>query len=669
MTKHSIGTWILLLALAGGAWADGPKDNLPASVRPIPPMGIEIAPEIAKRLLDQTAVIERSMAELRQKGNPRAKELLPDVEIFTRAVRGAVEHREFFKKEEVGQAEELLRIAAARAAELAQGRASWTTATGLIVRGYRSKIDDTVQPYGLVVPPRRAGRDSGGLRCDVWLHGRFEPVCELQYIWQRLKQPGQFTPRDTLVLHPYGRYSNAFKFAGEVDVLEALDHVRSQYLVDDDRISIRGFSMGGAGCWQLAVHYPDRWFAANPGAGFSETPLFLKIFQDETLKPTEWEKTLWQWYDCPPYAVNLTQCPTVAYSGEIDRQKQAADVMDEALAAEGIDLLHLIGPKTAHSIHPDSKRIIEEKMASLAERGRQRVPRQIRFATCTLKYNRSNWVTVDAMERHWERAEVSAAMAPGGSIRVTTKNVAGLTLSFPAGWCPMAIDREVPIEINGVKLTGPKSFSDRSWSCSLVLSDGAFKLGALPSEGVRKRHDLQGPIDDAFMGPFVFVRPTGKFAQPAVEKWVRSEMNRAVAEWRRQFRGDARIVDDTKMTPELIASSNLVLWGDPASNAVLGKIADKLPIVWTKDKVTVGERSFAANQHAPVLIYPNPLNPERYVVLNSGFTYREYAYLNNARQVPMLPDWAIVDLTTPPDSRWPGRIVAADFFDEKWRVK
>ena len=68
-------------------------------------------------------------------------------------------------------------------------------------------------------------------------------------------------------------------------------------------------------------------------------------------------------------------------------------------------------------------------------------------------------------------------------------------------------------------------------------------------------------------------------------------------------------------------------------------------------------------------LYDCPGNAQRYVVLNSGFTYREYAYLNNARQVPKLPDWAIVDLRTPPNSLWPGRIADADFFDEQWKVK
>jgi len=56
------------------------------------------------------------------------------------------------------------------------------------------------------------------------------------------------------------------------------------------------------------------------------------------------------------------------------------------------------------------------------------------------------------------------------------------------------------------------------------------------------------------------------------------------------------------------------------------------------------------------------------VVLNSGFTYREYDYLNNAREVPKLPDWAIIDTTTPPNSRFPGKVVDANFFDEQWRL-
>ena len=189
------------------------------------------------------------------------------------------------------------------------------------------------------------------------------------------------------------------------------------------------------------------------------------------------------------------------------------------------------------------------------------------------------------------------------------------------------------------------------------------------SPGLRKKHGLQGPIDDAFLDSFTFVRPTGTSKNAKVAAWVKSEGDRAVRRWRTQMRGDARVRDDSAVTDADIAGSNLVLWGDPESNAVLKKIADKLPIQWDGDRIKVGDKTYSAADHVPILIFPNPLNPEKYVVLNSGFTYREYDDLNNARQVPKLPDWAIVDVRTPPNSRYPGKVVDADFFDEAWKLK
>ena len=46
-------------------------------------------------------------------------------------------------------------------------------------------------------------------------------------------------------------------------------------------------------------------------------------------------------------------------------------------------------------------------------------------------------------------------------------------------------------------------------------------------------------------------------------------------------------------------------------------------IQWSAAGVAVGKDRYSAETHAPVLIFPNPLNPNRYVVLNSGFTFRE----------------------------------------------
>jgi pimeloyl-ACP methyl ester carboxylesterase len=175
-----------------------------------------------------------------------------------------------------------------------------------------------------------------------------------------------------LLLIPYGRYCNATKFAGEVDVFEALAATRAHYAIDQDRIAIAGFSMGGASTWHLAAHHAGRWAAAAPGAGFAETPVYAKVFAPGKEPPTAWEQQLFHWYNATDYAANFFNLPVIAYSGEIDPQKQAADMMAQAMAAEGLTLPHLIGPQTAHKYHPETKAELTARLETLLDRGRDR---------------------------------------------------------------------------------------------------------------------------------------------------------------------------------------------------------------------------------------------------------------------------------------------------------
>jgi len=667
---------LILLNFSVPAAADGPADNIPASVRPIPPAGLDLEEGVKDELLNECGRLEELIGQLKKRKDARTPRLLPDVEIFARAVRQNVEHGELFSPGDVKAAKSVLAEGIRRAESLLDGKAPWTTQTGLVVRGYRSKIDQTVQPYGLEIPHDYSFGQKDRVRLDLWFHGRGEKVTETPFINQRMTKAGQYQPENTIVLHPFGRYCNAFKLAGEIDVLEALEHAKENYRIDENRIAVRGFSMGGAGCWQMAVHYPGMFFAANPGAGFSETPEFLKIFQQEDLKPTWYEQKLWRMYDCPGYAVNLYQLPTIAYSGELDIQKQAADIMEAALKKEQLRLTHIIGPETKHSIHADSKEIISAKLDSLSAQVTPQPSRTLWFSTYTLRYNEVEWLTLTGMEEHWEQAEVKVHLVPEESlIELTQTGVTGLKLSFDAGECPFEPNRNVTLVLQSrgprggtiQRLTLERPETDRSWSVELHRSGREWKSGPIPAEGLRKTPGLQGPIDDAFMDSFVIVAPTGKSWNEKAGAWAKAEQERAIAEWRRQFRGDAIVVKDSELTEEQIRNSNLILFGDPSSNSYLGKVLDRLPLQWTKETVTMKGQSTSAANHAPVLIYPNPENPERYVVLNSGFTYREYAYLNNARQVPKLPDWAVINLDTEPNALWPGQVVEAAFFDEEWK--
>jgi len=670
MRNSLLGVFVFLV-VPGSLCADGPGDNLANKVRRIPPPGIPLAVADREELKSGSAALGHEIETLRTtlKAKPDLLGLLPDVQIFHNAVRYALVYVEFFNAREIPVARALLRQGRERAEALRQGRAPWTTATGLVARGYVSKIDGSVQPYGLVVPASYRPGTPYQHRLDAWFHGRGENLSELNFIDGRQRSLGEFAPTHAFVLHPYGRYCNANKFAGEIDLFEALEHVRKHYPIDENRIVVRGFSMGGAACWQFAVHHAGLWAAAAPGAGFAETPEFLKVFQNETIQPTWYESKLLHLYDCTDYAANVFNCPVVAYSGEIDRQKQAADVMARALAEEGIDLVHIIGPKTGHGYHPQAKQEIDRRLDSIVARGRDPVPTRVRFSTWTLRYNQMLWVTVDGLDQHWDRARVDAQIVDPSTVKATTQNVAALTFSIPAGLCPLDNTQKPKVLLDGQELQAAPVGSDRSWLAHFRKTGTRWHVVATTEDGVlRKRHGLQGPIDDAFMDSFLMVRPTGRPLHEAIGTWVQSESAHAIDHWRRQFRGEARVKSDADVTDADSADSNLILWGDPGSNKLLAKILDKLPIRWDAECLQVGEKKYDATNHVPLLIYPNPLNPKRYVVLNSGFTFREYGYLNNARQIPKLPDFAVIDVRTPVSARAPGAVVTAGFFGERWEL-
>jgi hypothetical protein len=252
---------------------------------------------------------------------------------------------------------------------------------------------------------------------------------------------------------------------------------------------------------------------------------------------------------------------------------------------------------------------------------------------------------------------------------VTTTNVQALTLNFEAGQSPLNPGKGPKVIIDGQSLNAPKVAADHSMTVHFRKEGKKWAVVASATEpGLHKQHGLQGPIDDAFMDSFLMVSPTGTAMNEKVGKWAAAEEKHAITHWRQQFRGEALVKEDRSVTADDIANHNLVLWGDPSSNQVLAKIADKLPIKWTAKGITVGGQTYAADHHVPVLVYPNPLNPKHYIVINSGFTFREYDYLNNARQTPKLPDFAIVDIDVPVSSRWPGGVVDAGFFGEKWEL-
>ncbi|MDB5172516.1 MAG: alpha/beta hydrolase: peptidase or carbohydrate esterase, partial [Phycisphaerales bacterium] len=624
-----------LSALCGPAMADGPRDNVPSQVRPIPPLGNDLEPAERQSLQLGVDQLGKEIDSLRQElaGKPALLRYLPDVQIFHNAVRYPLVHHETI---EVGMARRALAHGMQRAADLRAGRTPWVNVTG--PRGYVSRIDGSVQPYVLSIPAgyKPGEKSAHPWRLDVWGHGRDELLTELRFVemddllheYKYLNEPTD--PKDRFILNLYGRYINAYRFAGETDGLEALDEVGRQYPIDPNRRLIIGFSLGGTAAWQYAVHYPDLWAAAAPAAGFAEARQFLKTFQNEDVSGAPWyQQALWHLYDSTDYAANLFNVPAVAYGGELDPQRQASEMMLEATAAEGVHIERIVGRGIGHHYTPEAKAQLDGRLDEILARGRNPVPDKIRFTTWTLRYNKLAWLTVDALEHHWQRARVEGEIlrsesntVKGFSLRTT--NVTALTLSLPSGTTspPIPAGNGIAVIIDGQAVVGQAANREGAYVGRFVRgpkgwtpSDAAGAAG--PSNKLRKRHGLQGPIDDAFMDRFLIVRPTGRPLNARTGAWAAAECEHAIDHWFKQFRGEPRVKNDTDVTDADLAEGNVILFGDPSSNSVLKRLAEKLPIGWTASAVTLGDRTYPADHHVPVLIYPNPLHPDHYVVINS----------------------------------------------------
>ncbi len=110
---------------------------------------------------------------------------------------------------------------------------------------------------------------------------------------------------------------------------------------------------------------------------------------------------------------------------------------------------------------------------------------------------------------------------------------------------------------------------------------------------IQKKPGLQGPIDDAFLSRFIIVKPTVKSSAAAVDEWCMRELDHAVEHWRRQFRGDAIVKEDTDLTQEDFESANLICFGTPESNRYCNAVPIDSSIDAQGDRVETAGYSFS----------------------------------------------------------------------------
>jgi dienelactone hydrolase len=601
---------------------------------------------------------------------------LAEAEVYHKAATWIVRHNEFYQPEASAWTLDALDRGLLRARQMAQGETPWFGVTGqTLVRAYRSRIDGSVQPYA-VSYPADYGRDrSKRWRLDVVLHGRDTSLTEVKFLHEHDGRKEVPANQAFVQLDVFGRGNNAYRWAGEIDVLEAVDALvrverllGREQLLDPARMVLRGFSMGGAGTWQLGLHTPGRWCVLGPGAGFTTTHSYVKGLPDKL--PPEQEACL-RIYDAMDYAENVADVPVVAYAGELDPQLQAAQNIQARLKPLGIPLTLLVAPGLKHTFPPEWRKKAEDAYAPYVAKGREEYPSRVRFVTYTLRYPSCAWVEIVGLDRHFERAAVDAELNETG-YTVKTANVRALHLNLstnPPNPLTVTIDGQALIPRPTIDRTGNYHLHlerrDGRWAAVLVQ-----KLLTDRLRTVQKTAGQQGPIDDAFMEPFLCVRGTGTPWHEATQKYADDNLERFQKEWNKYLRGYLPVKRDDEVTDEDIAGRHLILFGDPASNSLIGQVLDGLPLKWTKEQITLGGKSYAASEHIPVLIYPSPLNSGRYVVLNSGHTFHAADFQGtNALLYPRLGDYAVLKPAAAEKDPLAAVVVTAGLFNDFWRIE
>ena len=639
-----------------------------------------------------------TMEKMEKKIFPVDMSLLPDVEVYGKAADWMLRYpkEEFWTANDVKNTLDTLDLGLARIKQIAEGKPAWPAAKGCLVRGYRSRVDGSVQPYALKIPESYDPKKP--IRLDVILHGFGPTMNEANFIAQRDSGKPATAGQEYIRLEVFGRLNNGYRWCGETDVLEAMDSVRARYAIDPERIVLRGFSMGGAGAWGMGLHYADMWAAfeaGGSGAGGSSSG-----FKND--QPSSAQDAVGRIYSTIGWMLNAANVPTVGYCGEEDTPFGALKASREHLESEGfkftpsglnwtttdIRCVFLIGPKTEHKWHPDSQAESDKFINEACVKGRQ-APPHIRFVSYSLRYNHCFDINVDGVETGYARTEVDSVTSADKKQRtLKTRNVARMLLPYPVAGQSFTLDGQLfpfppmqpprpqtRVAAFGARRVAPAlppappqilfEKKKSKWESSYVTD-----AQSLADKTPHKRPGLQGPVNDFLMDSFICVRPTGTPQHPLANDYAKAAVDRFAKSFSKWLRGDIRIKNDTEVTREDIANSHLVVFGDAGSNKLLAQIADKLPIQWDKLHVRVGKQSFDANEHLPAFICPNPFNPRRYMVVNCGDNLlgtrelRKTVALNWQQET----DYDVLKLSKESTGEIKGTSVAQGLFDENWKV-
>ncbi|HOM83971.1 MAG TPA: prolyl oligopeptidase family serine peptidase [Armatimonadota bacterium] len=531
---------------------------------------------------------------------------------------------------------------------LAEGKEIHDGAAGLVERAYLSPTDGSAQPYWVYVPKAKPPKEGWPLL--VYLHGyvpstsKIDPWLPTEEFWELSEEKG------FAVAVPHGRKNTDFEGIGEQDVLTVIEETKRHYPIDPDRVFMGGPSMGGYGTYVIGLHHPHLFAGLVPMCGRSipyvveerypdNLPEFKRIAVDPNVPIT--------------LAENAKNLPVYLQQGERDYLTNPAH--SRRLAAKwrqlGCPITYEEWRDHDHYIY--WKREAHAKAYDWAKKLRRNSePREVVYTTFTPKYRRAYWVEIEGIVEWGKPARIRARVDAGNRIVLSVENATACLVSPPASL--LQAGKPLQITVNGRRETRAE------WKPGAPLRIELAKLAG----PLVKSADLCGPVREVFLSPFLLV--PGTQGDPADERQLSEWADRWVEEWYAFAEGIPPVKPDIAVTDEEMRQYNLVLFGDRRTNAILARIADRLPVELTPAGYRVGRKETPAEGLGLLMVYPNPLAPERLVCVYSGEFWGDGLDINH--KFDLAPDFIFFrkELDVADPSRTPTAICAG-YFDSSWQ--
>lgn len=523
-------------------------------------------------------------------------------------------------------------------------------AAGVVTLAHPASSDGSLQSFAVHIPSSYAHASERRYPLVVLLHGyNGSPTSVMQAFLDQTSQaavPGV----EGFVVAPEAHGNSFYRGAGEREVLDVLDWMLATYPIDPDRVSITGVSMGGTGAGHLAFRYADRFASAAPLCGYHS--YFVR--RDTSNRPLrDWEGLLMHGLSPASFAENGRHVPLYVAHGTRDFPLENSRVLVRRYQQLGYSVTD-DWPALGHNVW--QKTYARAGLWPWLTRARRpSAPLELVLKTDALRYGRRAWLNVLGFTTRREAAHVDATFTPPGRLRLRTQRVSSLHVDRTP---PIPTAAPLTLEVDGETLEfGPME--------EITLRRAQrWEKGASWNA---KRAGLEGPLHDVFMGPVTFVYGS---LDPRTAR-----ANREVAEAFARERDTSNVRYPVLSDRELLAASpdstsNLFLVGTPDDHLQLGVRAAQLPIRVAGDSLVVGSERLTAPGIGALFIYPDPLQPTRYVVV---LTAPDVPGLMRATALPkLLPDFIVYDerIAAAAGQKVLGhaQVVTAGFFDEGWQL-